>query len=826
LCFIDTDINLVGLPAGGVFTGNLMAENIFNPEHAGIGDHEIFYTFQDANSCTNSDSITLSVVALPEVSFSGLNAQYCVSDEISSLSGIPSGGVFSGPGMNENTFSPGAAGPGTHQIQYSYTDQNGCTNLDLKQTVVYDLTPLSFVNLPESYCQNGSAVELSATPAGGTFSINGVTVAYLDPGKYPLGPIEVKYAYKNENGCSSTLTEQVSILMLPEVSISDPGDPFCLIDTEIKLNAQPAGGIFTGNLSTEDTFNPIYSGVGFHEIIYSFDDGNGCQNADTIAIEVVPLPEVSFTGLTVNYCINEAASPLTGIPSGGIFTGDGVEGASFNPELAGNGAAEVTYSYTDENGCANYNIQSTNVIALTDVELLNLSDVYCQNDDPIALSAFPEGGLFFVNAMQKTALEPQELEPGNVEISYEYVDENGCTSTDIEIIEILSLPEVGIDGLSEMYCQINLDYELTGSPEGGDFILEGETITHFNPVELGDGNFELFYEYTDNQGCVGNTSRSFLITSNPIVSIEGLASDYCPNGESVVVEGIPSGGHFEGSGMSDNIFSPNTLLPGSYQITYIYDQNGCLVSTNAVTTITDPVEVTISGILPEYCPADSLAEVSGIPEGGLFNVIPLSGEEDGLNSYNLYYSYTDENNCTFADSAKFEIFAKPEFATPNDLEVSIDDTLTLELANPELTYYWPNDSTSKALNLIGDEYEIGDNILQVSILDANGCQNIFEIAFYVKGVTAIPNDEKNVEFILYPNPAGNYLNIQMKTEILDVHWSITIFDLNGKWTNHWESVEFDEGDLQLDVSDLTPGIYLISFSGNNQHITAKFNVIR
>jgi hypothetical protein len=595
---------------------------------------------------------------------------------------------------------------------------------------------------------------------------------------------------------------------------------------EIKLNAQPAGGVFTGNLNAEDIFNPIYSGIGFHEIIYSYDDGNGCQNADTIAIEVVPLPEVSFTGLSAKYCLNEASSQLTGFPSGGIFTGNGVEEDFFNPELSGIGPAEVTYMYTDENGCANYNIQSTIVIELTDVELLNLSDVYCQNDDPIELTAFPEGGIFYVNSMENNTLKAQELGPGDVEISYEYVDENGCTATDQEIIEILSLPEVGIDGLSEMYCQINQDYVLTGSPEGGNFILEGETVTHFNPVELGDGKFELFYEYTDNEGCVGNTSQSFLITSNPSVSIEGLAASYCPNGESMVVEGVPSGGYFEGSGMSDNIFSPNSLLPGSYQITYIYDQNGCLVSTTATTTINDPVEVTIGGLLHEYCPADSLAEVTGIPEGGLFSVTPAFEETSGINIYNLYYTYTDANNCAFTDSTRFEIFAKPEFVTPNDLEVSFDDTLTLELSNPELAYYWSNDSTSNVINLIGDEYEIGENILLVTILDVNGCQNDFEIEFYVEGVTALPEDKEATKITLYPNPAGNYLNIHMTNDIRDLPWTITIFDLHGKWANHWESREFDEGDLQLDVSNLTPGFYLISISGNSQHITEKFNVIR
>lgn len=827
LCFMDDNIMLNGVPAGGIFTGNLIEENTFNPEVAGIGQHEIIYTFTDANNCTNADSLTLTVVPLPEVSFSALSTQYCINDEISILNGIPSGGVFSGPGIIDNSFVPERAGPGTHQIQYTYTDQNGCANSDLQQTTVYDLTPLIFINLQESYCQNGSPVELSAIPAGGTFTINGEIVNYLDPGVYPLGSIDVQYSYQNGYGCESTLIRQVIIETLPDVSITDPGDSFCLIDMDIKLEGQPAGGTFTGSITEEGLFNPIHSGVGNHEIIYSYNDGNDCQNADTIIIEVLPLPEVSFTGLSEAYCANETPSHLTGIPFDGIFSGDGIEGNSFNPELAGIGEAGITYRYTDENGCTNDNIQSTTVIGLTEVSLLNLSDFYCENDAPVELSAAPEGGVFFVNSLKNNVLDPLEIGAGDVEVSYEYTDENGCMSMDQKIIKILSLPEVGIDGLSEMYCQINQDYVLTGSPQGGNFILEGETITHFNPMELGIGDYELFYEYTDYEGCVGSTSQSFFITSNPAVSIEGLASHYCPNGESVMIEGVPSGGIFEGPGINDNVFSPNSLLPGGYQITYTYNQNGCFATASATISITDPVEVIINGLNPEYCASDSLREVTGIPQGGLFSTKPIFDEAAaGSAIYNLYYTYTDANNCVFADSGRFEVYTKPDFTTPNQLEVSETDTLTLELQDPDLVYYWPNDSTSKTLSIIGNQFEMGKNILPITILDENGCLNIFEVVFYVKGITSTNDEEMIEKIILYPNPAGNYLNIQLPADAKNNTWAITIFDLNGKWTSHWENMKFFDRKLVLDVSNLLPGFYFISISGVNQHFTEKFNVIR
>ena len=51
-------------------------------------------------------------------SIGGLGAQYCVSDPVVPLSGNPTGGVFSGPGISGSSFNPTAAGVGSHTISY------------------------------------------------------------------------------------------------------------------------------------------------------------------------------------------------------------------------------------------------------------------------------------------------------------------------------------------------------------------------------------------------------------------------------------------------------------------------------------------------------------------------------------------------------------------------------------------------------------------------------------------------------------------------------------------------------------------------------------
>lgn len=60
-------------------------------------------------------------------SMSITDSSVCALDGVYQLSGMPSGGVFSGPGVAGSTFDPSALNQGTHQLSYTATDSVGCT---------------------------------------------------------------------------------------------------------------------------------------------------------------------------------------------------------------------------------------------------------------------------------------------------------------------------------------------------------------------------------------------------------------------------------------------------------------------------------------------------------------------------------------------------------------------------------------------------------------------------------------------------------------------------------------------------------------------------
>jgi hypothetical protein len=132
----------------------------------------------------------------------------------------------------------------------------------------------------------------------------------------------------------------------------------------VSLNANKANTTFTYtwfangtpiNGANSFTYNASQAGSYTLKI-----DSGGCSITSVpIIVTVNPLPNVSITSLpnTTNIKINSIG--LSGSPSGGIFTGQGITGSIFSPSVANLGLKTITYIYTNVNGCSNSASTST-----------------------------------------------------------------------------------------------------------------------------------------------------------------------------------------------------------------------------------------------------------------------------------------------------------------------------------------------------------------------------------------------------------------------------------------------------------------------------------
>jgi hypothetical protein len=108
-------------------------------------------TVTDANGCNASANQTVSVIPLPNVSISPLPSFVNINAPALTITGSPSGGVFSGAGVSNNQFTPSVAGLGTTQVTYTFTNASNCSNSASTSTIVYDTTGVVCTSYDTTY---------------------------------------------------------------------------------------------------------------------------------------------------------------------------------------------------------------------------------------------------------------------------------------------------------------------------------------------------------------------------------------------------------------------------------------------------------------------------------------------------------------------------------------------------------------------------------------------------------------------------------------------------------------------------------------------------
>lgn len=642
------------LPTGsttGVFTGPGITDNgngtaIFDPVAAGIGGpYTITYTYTNENSCTNSSSQTVTVFDPPTISFTGLDAEYCVDAAAILIIGseAPSGS-FSGPGITNNgngtaTFSPSSAGVGgPYTIEYFYTNNDGCSNTYSELTVVYALPTVSFGILNSEYCVDQPTVTLTGnhTPDGsfsgvGVFD-NGNGTATFDPSAAGVGgPYNISYTYSDANSCTNIATQQTTIHPLPTVNFSGLNTEYCVDDVSSTLVGNHApNGVFTG-LGIVDhgngtaTFDPSLAGPGVNiAITYTYSDANFCLNSKTKLVTVYALPVTHILGLESNYCVNDNDVEISGtpIPVGttvGYFTGSGIidhgDGtATFTPNtLVAGDIYTITYTYINEHSCENTVSQDVNIIELPAPPSANDVNVCFGETVPnLTATGIPGFQLVWYNSLGDSVYSGNTFPTGLTAVGvYDFYVTQIHTVTECEsdptlvTLSIIELPTVLLPPFADVCIYDFIIYLNTGTPAGGTYsgstgillMPNGDYI--FHPAYAGAGVHNIIYTYESPiTGCQDTAMRTITVHPRPDVQILDLNPVYCISGAPVTIHGNhPGFGTFNGPGISDNgdgtaIFNPPTAGLGSKQIFYHYTDinNGCISHDTAYTIVEGPPE--------------------------------------------------------------------------------------------------------------------------------------------------------------------------------------------------------------------------------------------
>ncbi len=157
-----------GTPEGGTYSGpGVDPDGIFDPATAGVGMHDITYTYTDATSgCSNDAMQQITVLALPVVTFDPLGSACINGGPVTLSGGMPEGGTYAGPGVDNGIFDPSVAGLGDHVITYTYQDVNGCDDM-AEQSITVNDYPRPALGADTTVCAHESII-LDATLSGAT----------------------------------------------------------------------------------------------------------------------------------------------------------------------------------------------------------------------------------------------------------------------------------------------------------------------------------------------------------------------------------------------------------------------------------------------------------------------------------------------------------------------------------------------------------------------------------------------------------------------------------------------------------------------------------
>ncbi len=631
----------VTLNAAGAtsFTWSPVASNGVAFAPAATGTYTV--TGTDANGCSSTDQVLVTVNPLPNVS-AGPDQVVCIGVQVT-LTGSGSATYSWSPTITNGV--PFTSPNGTTTYTLTGTSAEGCTGTDAVDVTV-NSQPSVNAGTYSPVCINATPVALVGTPAGGTFTGTGVTGTSFNPAS---GTQTITYDYVDPSGCAGSATTSITVNPLPTIA-GGPDATVCAGQT-ITLTATGAATYSWSPAATNGVaFAP--SATATYTVIGT--SAAGCTNTDQVAVTVNAAPTVN-AGVDQSVCIGSqvtltatGANTYTWSP---IIT----NGAPFVPPV---GTTVYTATGTSAAGCV-----STDAVQVTSYTspAVNAGTYLpvCIDASPVALAGTPAGGTFSGTGVTGTTFNPSS---GTQTVTYNYTDPNGCSGLGTATITVNPLPIVDA-GTYNPICVDAANLPLVGTPAGGTFSGTGVTANAFDPSA---NTQTVTYTYTNANGCV-NTDVATITVVQLTPSNAGTYTPVCIDAANVTLTGTPAGGTFSGTGVTANAFDPSA---GTQTVTYTYsDANGCTTSATS-TIVVNPLPNVGAGVTQVVCEGTAVTlNGSGAAtytwSGGALNgqsFIPSVGQ----NVYTV--SGTDANGCVSTANVNVNVLPQPIATLTSDVQ--------------------------------------------------------------------------------------------------------------------------------------------------------------
>lgn len=726
-----------------------------------------------AGTCSSTATSTVTVNPVPTATATG--TQLVCTGQTINLGVTTTATTFSWSGPNSFTSnvqnpsisSAAAANSGTYTV--TVTD-NGCSAVSTISVTVTNSTSVS-ITPAGPFCSGNLPTNLSATPAGGTWTGTGITNGAngtFDPAVAGVGTFTVTYSISGSCGSSDSIA--ITVNAGPTATATVNSAIVCA-GQSINLGVNTTAGAtysWSGPSGyTTNVQNPVISPAAVSNSgIYTVTVSNGsCTGTDTIGVTVVSNPTITVnsaticsgtsTTLTANGATTFTWSPATGLSttSGSVVTAS--PGSTTIYTVTGNVGTCAAVP-----GTSTVSVNASPTITVNNASICSSTSVTITVNGASTYTWSPASGLNTTNGSVVVA------NPG-ASTTYTVIgtDVNGCTDTTSVTVQnspsittTVTTSSVTCNGLANGSATVAASggtgpFTYSWSPVGG---------TNSSAINIAAGTYTCVV--TDSIGCTATATLS--ITQPNALTVNVVSGIVCV-GQSYSLTATPAGG----TGPYTYNWNTGTSTSNPYVVTppsssaytlVVVDSHGCTVTdTSIVVAVRPPLQVTANNI---YICAGNTGTLSATASGGngtyTYTWTPgnLSGSTVAVTpSVTTVYTITVSDGCTTpnaSDTALITVTPPPNIPAPVPAQGCAPQCVTF--ANPPGLNNWMWD--------FGDGYMSGQSN-PVHCYQTAGSFNI-SLSYTTTTGCASSVTYSNVVNI-YPVPVANFNPSPDPTDILD-----------------------------------------------------------